>query len=97
MLTHGKDIAIRIFEPRYLNTCGRRPNSEFTILSERILFEVHAPILKPGRDRPEIVDFPAQDRALKWGEVRHFGDPNLVPADTHDQSRLTKSNPSLPS
>src|SRR6202011_2839400 len=69
MLTDRKDIAIWIFEPRYFVTRRSGPDSEFTILDEGILFQDNAFVPKPPDDGFDIFYFPAQDRALQWGEI----------------------------
>src|ERR1700687_5745502 len=69
MLTDRKDIAIWIFEPRYLVTGGSGPDSEFTILNEGILFQDNAFVPEPRDDGFDIFYFPAQNRALQWSEI----------------------------
>src|SRR5712691_7864021 len=72
MLTYGKDIAIRIFEPCYLVTIGCCPNSKFAVLHKGIFFRGNTAIPKPNDDRFNVVDFPSEDRALQWREIRDF-------------------------
>src|SRR5271170_5520168 len=88
MLTDGKDIAVRIFEPRYLITRGSCPDSKLTILNEGILFQDNASVTEPGRNRLDIFYFPAEDRALQWSEIRNFCNPDPVPSGAHDQCVL---------
>lgn len=88
MLTYGKNITIWIFEPRHLVTCGCCPNAKFTILNKRIFFEGNASFAQPSDDRFDVFYFPAQNGALGWSEVLDSCNPNLVPADAHDQRIL---------
>jgi len=91
MLTDRKDIAVWIFEPRYLVTRGSCPNSKVTILNEGILFHDNALVLEPSNHRFDILNFPAKDRALQWSEIGDFCNPNPVPSDTHDQGVLIEA------
>ncbi|PYV90381.1 MAG: hypothetical protein DMG90_09390 [Acidobacteria bacterium] len=100
MLTYGKDIAIRIFKPCHLVTSGRCPNSKFAIFDKGVFFQGNAAILQPSDDRFYILDFPSQDRALRWREfgtfvIRMRCPPTLTTSAYG--SGLTNSNSSLPS
>ncbi len=88
MVTYGKNITIWIFEPRHLVTCGCCPNAKFVILNKRIFFEGNASFAQPSDDRFDVLHFPAQNGALGWSEILDFCNPNLVPADAHDQRIL---------
>jgi len=91
MLTDGKDIAIWIFEPRYLVTRRSCPDSKLAILHEGILFQNNASVSEPSDDRFDIFHFPAQDRALQRSEIWDFCNPNLMPSDAHDQCVLIEA------
>src|SRR6266403_5289689 len=91
MLTDGKDIAIWVFERRYLVARERCPNSKLAILNEGILFQNNAFVLEPSDDRFDIFYFPAQDRPLQWSEIWNLCNPNLVPSDAHDHCVLIKA------
>src|SRR5215469_13950512 len=92
MVAYGKNVAVWIFEPRYLVTRGRCPNSEFTILNKGILLESNPFIPKPGCHRFDVFDFPAEDGALQWRETRDLRNANHVPAGIHDQGILIQTH-----
>src|SRR5712664_2870136 len=92
VLTHGQDIAVWILEPRHFVTIGSCPDPAFAILDERILFQSNALFVEPGDYRIDVVDFPAQDGALDWREIRNLGNSDVVPASFHHQRILVEAD-----
>lgn len=54
MLTHRKNISVRILEPSNLVAGERGPNSKFAILNERVYFERDSSFFKPGDYRLDV-------------------------------------------
>jgi hypothetical protein len=92
VLADGKNIAIRILEPRRLVTLRRGPNPELAILSERKPFGWDAALIEPGCGGADIVHFPSKDRALQRGKIRYFCNANHVPAHPHHQRILIQAH-----
>ena len=92
MLTYGKDMAIRISEPCYLLTIGGCPNSKFAVLHKGMFFRGNTSIPKPSDDRFNVLDFPSEDGALQWREIRDFCNSQAVPADAHHQRVLIEAH-----
>src|SRR5262249_1696241 len=88
MLTYGKNVAIRIFEPSHFVAPRGGPDSELAILNERVFFWSDPSFGEPGSHRFDVFYFPAQHRALQRGEIRRLGNPDIVPADSHHQCIL---------
>src|SRR6266496_1303824 len=92
VLAEREHVSVRILEPGDLGAAGRDPDAAFLVRDERVFLELDAARAQSVNRGLNVVHFPAKDGALQWSEARHFGNPNVVPADPHDQRELIEAD-----
>src|ERR1700689_641629 len=88
MLGHGKNVAIRIFEPGHLGSARSDPDAEIVLLEETEDFEYHARCLEFQHGRADVLYVPTEHGVWGWFYFLGERDAKMRAAAVEDQGEI---------